>query len=124
MKLLKAYRKTYGRQFGISIFIAYLYFLSMLVFWAVNRYVEDAAFPAVPAITLLIFILQFWFRNKTPNAVFGVVGVIISIMAFVQKSPGVIFSEERSIIPPGVEYFCTMIMSGILVAGYFKHSEI
>ena len=122
MNPVSAYRETYGKRYGIVMLIANLFFLLLLVANVVVRYKEDMNFPAIPVVVLAIFILQAYFRNKTPNAIIGTVGFIYSGMAFFKEDTKNLL-ESIAIVSPKVEMLLIMIMSVILIGGYFTHTE-
>ncbi|PZF71814.1 hypothetical protein [Taibaiella soli] len=122
MKPVRAYQETYGKKYGIVMLVANLFFLLLLIANMVVRYEEDAHFPVVPAVVLAIFLLQVYFRNKQPNAIIGVVGLIYAGMAFFNDNTKNLL-ESVAVVSPKVEMLLIMIMSGILIGGYFTHAD-
>lgn len=118
MRLIRAYKETYGKNFGMFVFIAYLLLLFFTGLHTYERFIEDSK-PAVPAIVLCILLIQFYFRNKVPNAVIGTVGLILSVITMFGKT-----AEEWMLIPPKIEAVLFAVISGILIGAYFQHSEI
>jgi len=119
---VRAYRETYGKTYGLVMLIANLFFLLLLALNVVVRYKEDMSFPAVPAAVLVVFVLQAYFRNKTPNAIIGTVGLVYAGMAFFNENTQNLV-EGVAIVSPKIEMLLIIIMSGILIGGYFTHAD-
>lgn len=122
MNPVRAYRETYGKTYGLVMLMANLFFLLLLAANVMVRYKEDMSFPAVPAAVFVIFILQAYFRNKTPNAIIGTVGLLYAGMAFFKENTQNIL-ESVAIVSPKIEMLLVMVMSAILIGGYFTHAD-
>lgn len=122
MNPVRAYRETYGKTYGLVMLLANLFFLLLLAANVMVRYKEDMSFPAVPAAVFVIFILQAYFRNKTPNAIIGTVGLLYAGMAFFKENTQNIL-ESVAIVSPKIEMLLVMVMSAVLIGGYFTHAD-